>query len=181
MNVILFGFKNCGKTNLAKELAKKLDRPFLDTDDLIEGIYLERYGKNVSYRNIAKKHGMDVFRELEKEAVKRLSGLQEQVFATGGGTPLFFDNKEKLKACGKMVLLRVNKEEVYKRILEKGIPSFFDKENPRQSFEKIFSERMGKFEEMADFIVDCDHKSRSDMADEIVEYLKSINKKNSAK
>lgn len=41
MNIILFGFKKCGKTYFGKRLAEKMNRRFIDTDTLIREHYKE--------------------------------------------------------------------------------------------------------------------------------------------
>jgi len=171
MNIIVFGFKNCGKGFVGKTLARKLNQGFVDTDDIIEEIYSKSEGENLSYRQIAKKHGMDFFRELEKDAVKRVSALDGKVIAVGGGTPLFFDNATVLKKNSKMVLLRLDKETLFKRIMGNGLPSFLDPKNPKDSFEKNLRERMEKFEEIADFEVDCSNKCVEQVVDEIKQFI----------
>ena len=88
--------------------------------------------------------GEDHFRYLESEAVKKVGKISRRVIATGGGTPLFSDNTAALKKNGKMVLLDVDKETLFNRIMSKGLPSFFDPKDPRGSFEKIFKEKRQK-------------------------------------
>lgn len=168
MNVVVFGFKNCGKGFVGKALAKEMKWDFVDTDNVVEEIYFEREGRRLSFRQIAKERGMDFFKGLEKEAVKRVSAVDGRVIALGGGTPLFFDNTQVLKKNGKMVLLRLGKETLFKRIMDCGVPAFFDPKDPRGSFEKLFRERMEKFREIADFEVNCDNKSDKQIAGEIM-------------
>ena len=43
MNIILFGFKSCGKTHFGKKLSFQLSRPFIDTDQMIEEEYALLY------------------------------------------------------------------------------------------------------------------------------------------
>lgn len=171
MNIILFGFKNCGKGFYGRALAKELNWPLVDIDDIIESIHFERAGERIHYRRIARRHGMETFRQLEKDAVERVSKMDGKVIATGGGTPLFFDNADKLKKLGKMVLLEVDKGTLFKRIMSRERPAFFDPEKPKSSFEKFYRERMDKFREIADFKVNCDHKSGGQVAREIISLL----------
>jgi len=171
MNIILFGFKNCGKGYVGKALAKYLDRDFVDTDDIIEEIYLEKYGQQESFRGIAKKHGMDFFRELEKKATKRVSEQDNKIVAVGGGTPLSSENRVNLKKNGKMILLIVDKEDLFRRIMQKGLPAFFDPNDPRGSFKKLLKERMDLFEKIADVKVNCDNKKREEIAKEITKLV----------
>ncbi len=171
MNIILFGFKNCGKTLVGKALAKEIGWEFVDSDRIVEEIYFEKNNKKISFREIAKNHGMDFFREVEKEAVERIAGLDQNVISLGGGVPLFFENTISLKKNGKMILLKLNKEILFKRIMHKSIPAFFDPKDPHASFEKLFKERMQKFDEIADFEIDCYNKSTKKIAGEIIQLL----------
>ncbi len=52
MKVVLFGMKHCGKSTLGRELARRWDCPFFDTDLLIEKRYSEETGKTASVRQI---------------------------------------------------------------------------------------------------------------------------------
>ena len=171
MNIVLFGFKSSGKGWVGKSLAKILKQDFIDTDDILEDIYFEKTGEKLDYRKIAKKHGLDFFRQLEKDAVKKISGLDNKVIATGGGTALFEENVAKFKKNGKMVLLRVDKEKLFNRIMSEGIPSFFDSKNPENSFERLFKERMEKFEEIKDIAVECTDKTAEQISEEIIKQL----------
>ena len=52
MNIILIGFKGCGKTLIGKTLAAKLKRGFYDTDSIIESVYAEETKSYLSFREI---------------------------------------------------------------------------------------------------------------------------------
>ena len=151
MNIVVFGFKSCGKGFIGKGLAEISEMPLVETDDMVEEIYLEKSGERLSYREIAKKHGMPFFRRLEEEAVKKASSFDGTIIATGGGTMLFQGNIDALRKNGKLVLLKLGKEELFKSIMASGIPVFFDSTDPKGSFERLFRERMVKFEKEADF------------------------------
>jgi len=168
MNIVVFGFKNSGKGFIGRAVAKESGMDFVDTDDVLEEIYFEKEGERLPFRQIAKKHGMGFFRKLEKEAVKKLSSLDGYVIATGGGTLLSEENVKGLKMNGKLVLLQLDKGTLFKRIIRGGIPAFFDAENPKESFESLFKDRMEKYEKIADFEVDCNSKSDKELAKEIL-------------
>ncbi|MEK6546432.1 MAG: shikimate kinase, partial [Nitrospinota bacterium] len=68
MNIIIIGFKGCGKTLIGKILAKRLKREFHDIDLIIESIYLQETGENLRFREIYEKHRNEYFRNLEKKA-----------------------------------------------------------------------------------------------------------------
>ncbi|NTW07909.1 MAG: shikimate kinase, partial [Syntrophaceae bacterium] len=82
MNVVLIGYRACGKSTVGKLLAEKLKIAFLDTDLLIE----ENLGMPI--KEIVASQGWDYFRAREKEAVQELAQRSECVIATGGGVVL---------------------------------------------------------------------------------------------
>jgi len=142
-NIILIGFKRSGKTNFGKHLAVKLQRPFIDTDDLISH----------DCRQFYKDIGEESFRLIEKKTIFALTSIQKSVIATGGGTILDADNVSMLKKMGKLIYIYVPKKELKNRFLKKPIPAFLDLKDPEESFEKMYEIRSPIFEKVADKIV----------------------------
>ena len=154
MNIILIGFKGCGKTLIGKTIAAKLKREFYDTDSIIESIYTEETKSYLSFREIYKKHGSEYFRNLEKKALKRVEGFESSVISLGGGT-LFSDKDVDRKFKGHVVIyLHVEPDMLYERIVKNSIPAFFDSSNPRQSFDKLYAERLPLYKRLADVVID---------------------------
>ena len=171
MNVILTGFKSCGKTTIGKALAKELKLEFIELDEALEEHYFEKYGERLSFREIYKKHGEEFFRTFENKILTKLKDKKNIVLSLGGGTPLLEENKEIIKEIGKVVYLDVDKDILLDRVLNaEELPAFLDKENPKESFEEIFNKRKPIYSEIADY--------RIKIKDEpISEILKKINEK----
>lgn len=93
-NLILIGFKGAGKTTLGRQIATKLQRPLIDTDDLFEE------PPKVLYQKI----GAQLFYAKEKELIQSLKHVTGAVIATGGGTPLL--NGDFLRQLGTVVHLQ---------------------------------------------------------------------------
>ena len=136
-NIILIGFKCSGKTTLGKKMAEETGRHFIDTDALIK----------VPFSPI------DVFRRAERQVIFALQEFQNCIIATGGGTVLDPDNVVILKKMGKLYYLRVDKEELKRRIFSEPLPTFFDPARPEESFEEMYAEREGVYEAVADEIL----------------------------
>ena len=81
MNIILFGFKKCGKTHYGLRAAQKLHMNFVDSDFLVEKIYAKHHIDALSYREIVKKHGFAFFRKLEDQAVSLLLNEKNTLIA----------------------------------------------------------------------------------------------------
>lgn len=97
-NLVLTGFMGTGKTTVGRLLAERLQRPFVDTDALIE----ERHGPIPA---IFADHGEDRFRALEREVAAELGERDGLVVATGGRLLLDPANVATLGASGTVVCL----------------------------------------------------------------------------
>lgn len=156
MNIILFGFQNCGKTTTGKMLAKKLAMRFIDIDCIIETLYEQKYGKKLSVREIYKVLGKEGFRGLEKEAILLLTDIDNTVIATGGGSVLNQDNVEALKQIGTLVYLKTAKAIIKDRMFSKQLPEFLAGADPEQEFEKMYNTRKVIYENVADVVINAD-------------------------
>jgi len=108
--IFLIGFMCCGKTTTGKALAAALNYDFADTDNLIE----ERYGKTIA--EIFTAEGEEKFRQYEREVLRDLLHRENLVVACGGGLPCFFDNMERMNACGATIYLKADAELLAQRI-----------------------------------------------------------------
>src|SRR2546430_5896181 len=83
-----------GKTEVGRRLARRLGRPFVDIDGLVEAAS----GKKVA--DIFAGEGEARFRQLERAAVAEACLVPEAVVATGGGTLLEPENRRRPPAAG---------------------------------------------------------------------------------
>jgi len=74
----LVGMMGAGKSAVGRELARRLGRPFLDTDREIEA------ERGIAIAEIFAREGEAAFRAVEREMVERLAG-RSAVVALGGG------------------------------------------------------------------------------------------------
>lgn len=98
-NVVLIGMPASGKSTVGKKLAHILNRPFYDTDTLIE----ERIGMTIA--EFFAQNGEQAFRAIEKDVIAGLSQNGGAVIATGGGAILDQDNVRRLKHNGTLFFL----------------------------------------------------------------------------
>ncbi len=136
----------CGKTTLAKALAKELNMPLIDTDEEIA----KRQGKSIA--KIFETEGEPFFRALETDLIAQLSVGSGKIISLGGGLAANPENHPYLKKAGKVILLDCGIEQTLERILG-------DKERPltaegRQSLIARYNERKPIYEEIADIIID---------------------------
>lgn len=167
MNLILFGFKSCGKTTLGKMIAARLNRPFYDTDRMVEALYYSQTGQQRSFKEIFKHEGEKAFRSLEAAAVQQLKNVQNAVIALGGGLILDPANAAILAKLGQLVYLRVSKETLKRRILSRELPAYLDPSDPEGSFERMYKEREAKYEAILALPIDLEAKKQDQVVLEL--------------
>lgn len=86
-SIILIGFMGVGKTTLGKELAKKLNRGFIDIDSEIENTY------GMQTVDIFKVYGEEEFRRAEKAQIKKACATNGKIVSVGGGAFLQEDTR----------------------------------------------------------------------------------------
>ena len=152
MNIILFGFKGSGKTHLGKLLSIAMNRPFIDTDDLIVKLNNGR-----SVREIYQTLGEENFRILEKEIIRQLQP-QNAVIALGGGAVLDPETATYLQTIGQMVYLKASFKTIQKRLL--SLPSFVDS---IESLHQIYQQRLPIYESIPALCIDVDLLGEADI------------------
>ena len=90
-NIVLIGMPGCGKSTIGRILADKLNKKFVDLDEVI----VKRAGMSIP--EIFSLHGENGFRKLEKEVVADICKEKGQVIATGGGVVTVAANKQMLR------------------------------------------------------------------------------------
>lgn len=158
-NIVFIGFMGCGKSTLARALAKDLDLVFLDSDNLIEA----KFDKNVA--EIFAEFGEAFFRKEEQKMADFFCGMKNASIATGGGF-ISVSNLEKIGFC---VYLRADFEYLKKRLNEDEIskrPLFYNENKAK----KLYNERLKLYENKANFVLDIKDKS----IDELISAIKKV-------
>lgn len=79
-NIVLIGMPSAGKTTIGKMLEERMGKEFIDLDDKI----IEKAGMSIP--EIFEQSGEEGFRAIETEVAIALSGENNKIIATGGGT-----------------------------------------------------------------------------------------------
>ena len=125
-----------GKSTLGREVAARLQRPFLDVDARIE----EREG------SIPELFERGVFREIEEKVVIEALAMPPGVIALGGGaldTPAI---REALRAHATTVLIEVDVETAWERVSGSDRPLAQDEAD----FRELYARRQPFYDEVAD-------------------------------
>ena len=167
MNIVLIGMRGAGKTTVAKKVAEKLSRPFIEMDDLI----VEK--EQMKIPEIVEKHGWDYFRDLESEVASEVATKENVVISAGGGIVTRPENILALKKNGVIVFLQVSVDELLKRIGDDpNRPYLAGKKTVREDMEEVSEERKNLYLSSADEIVDTNNKSVDDVVIDALEKVK---------
>ncbi len=109
-NIILTGFMGTGKTTIGHLLAEKLNRDFVDMDEVI----VQRTGLTIP--RIFANHSESFFRVMERGLVHELVTQSGLVIATGGGTLIPDDLRELMANSGTLICLTASLETIEERI-----------------------------------------------------------------
>jgi shikimate kinase len=159
-NIVLIGMPASGKSTAGVILAKVLGKKFVDTD-----LYIQDR-ENKLLRDIINEKGLSGFLSIEEDV---LSSLDETnaVIATGGSAVYSVEGMNHLKRIGKVVYLKVGKEELFKRlknIRERGVVL-----RDGETLEEMYDERCRLYEMYADVVVAEDGSSIEETVERIAD------------
>ena len=128
-NIYLTGFMGSGKSRVGRELARRLGRPHLDTDQLFQE------SQGISPGDFIRQQGEEAFRKEEQALLRQVAREQEfTVISTGGGIPVYPGNREIMRESGLTATLQISLEAIAARLSpqEKAQRPLWDEERFRQ-------------------------------------------------
>ncbi|MBN1911834.1 MAG: shikimate kinase [Pirellulales bacterium] len=166
MALTLIGYRATGKTTVAKLLAGRLGWEWIDADVEIE----RRAGKSI--KEIFEEDGEPAFRELEVEVTGELCGVPRLVLAAGGGAPMRDENREAMRAGGKVVWLRAAAPTINARMsgdvtTATRRPDLTDRGGLAEVVQ-LLAVREPIYRQTADVEIDTEGKTPEQIADEIL-------------
>jgi len=165
MNIILTGFMASGKTVIGKELAQRLKRKFVDTDELIEkktGLKIEQ---------IFSTYGEPYFRQLESEVISEVVQEDNLVIALGGGAVLREENMKNLEKNGIIINLKVKPETVFERVKKDStIRPLLQSEDPFKRIKELLKQRELHYAR-CNFALDVSELSVNEAVKKIITFL----------
>lgn len=144
-SIVLIGMPASGKTTIGLELAKRLNKDFIDTDKLIETLHKKRL------QTLLEAHDYRWLREQEAKMLLSLT-LDNAVVATGGSAVYCAQAMSHLREQANIVYLHVPYETIRQRL--KNESSRGIARPPKQSLLGVYNERAPLYEQFADSIVD---------------------------
>lgn len=160
-NVFLVGLMGAGKSTAGRLLARRLRRPFLDSDHEVE----RRCGVTIPV--IFEIEGEAGFRARESAVLAELSALRDVVLATGGGAVLSAENRRLLAARGTVIYLHALPDALYERVRQDRNRPLLATADPAGRLRELYQVRDPLYREIADVVVETGRQSVQNLAKEL--------------
>ena len=164
-HVVLVGMMGTGKTTVGTIVARRLGRPFVDSDAQV----MARTGRTVA--EIWEAEGEDVFRRLEAEVLAAALAAEEPaVVAAAGGVVKDPENRRRMRDAGTVVWLRADPATLVPRV-RRGLHRPLVREDPLGVLTRLDEERAGLYREVAHEVVDVEGRGASEIAELIAGWV----------
>jgi shikimate kinase len=161
----LVGLPGSGKSTVGRQLARRLQLPFVDSDHAIE----ERLG--CSIREYFEREGEERFRDVEQEVLDDLTRTHGGVLSTGGGSVLRPANRAHLRERGKVIYLKSTPDELFRRLRHDLNRPLLQVSDPLGRLRDLFQARDPLYRETAHFLLETGRPSVATLVNMIVMQL----------
>ena len=165
MLVSLIGLPGSGKSTVGRQLARRLNLPFVDSDHAVEG----RLG--CAIREYFEREGEDRFRDVEQEVLNDLTLQHKGVLSTGGGSVLRAANRQHLHERGQVVYLKSSPDELFRRLRHDVNRPLLQVSDPLGRLRELFAARDPLYRETAHFTVETGRPTVATLVNMIVMQL----------
>jgi shikimate kinase len=154
MPVALIGMPGAGKSSVGRQLARRLQVSFSDSDHVIE----QRLG--CSIRSFFEREGEARFRDVEAETVAELAADPSVgVLSTGGGTVLREANRQCLHTRCRVVYLHSTPDELLRRVRHDLNRPLLQVQDPQTRLRELYAARDPLYRETAHFVIETGRPS----------------------
>lgn len=167
-SIVLIGFMGAGKSSVGRCLERRIGLRRVDTDELV--------AKKLRLRitEIFAQHGETRFRQAETEILRSLVLPRPAIVVTGGGTILGGENVSLLKRLGTIVWLDGDENVLFQRAMRKGDRPLLQTEDPRATFQTLFTSRRSIYADAADIRIDSSNRTHEQVADAILKEIDQL-------
>lgn len=160
-NIVLIGFMASGKTEVSRELSRRLGRARVSTDELV----VAREQRSIA--DIFVQAGEPYFRRIEREIVSECAARESLVIDCGGGVAVDEVNFNVLNATGTTFYLWTTPEAVYRRTKGKTDRPLLNVENPLEKIKELLAKRDPHYRK-AQYLIDSNEDNIGRVVDEIL-------------
>lgn len=162
MIISLIGMPGCGKSTVGRQLARRLQLPFVDSDHVIE----TRIGCPI--RQYFEREGEERFRDVESSVIDELTQVSAGVLSTGGGTVLRASNRQHLHARARVVYLKSTPEDLFRRLRHDRNRPLLQVVDPLARLRDLYAVRDPLYRETAHFTIETGRPSVATLVNMIV-------------
>ena len=165
MKISLIGLPGSGKSTVGRQLARRLQLPFSDSDHVIE----QQLG--CSIREYFEREGEERFRDVEESVIDELTQGGSGVLSTGGGVILRQANRRRLRQHSQVVYLNSSPDELFRRLRHDVNRPLLQVADPLNRLRDMHTLRDPLYRETAHFVVDTGRPSVATLVGMIVKQL----------
>lgn len=166
-NIALIGFMGTGKTQVGRNLARKLDKEFIELDAMIS----QRAGKSIN--TIFEEDDEIAFRELEIAITKEAAGDKYRIIACGGGIVLNKINIDRLKQNSRIVYLKAAPQVILRRVDGNQERPLLKTPDRLRQIRELLAYRKPFYERAADFTINTSRLDVDAVSEQIIGRLKA--------
>jgi shikimate kinase len=161
----LIGLPGSGKSTVGRQLARRLQLPFVDSDHAIE----QRLGCPI--RQYFEREGESNFRDVEAEVIDDLTLAERGVLSTGGGAVLREANRRHLHGRTMVVYLNSSPDELFRRLRHDRNRPLLQVADPLARLRDLHAIRHPLYRETSHFTIDTGRPSVATLVNMIVMQL----------
>ncbi len=154
-----------GKTTVGRLLARRLKRPFYDSDQEVE----RRCGVRIPV--IFDIEGEAGFRAREAQVIAEICALDGVVLATGGGAVLAAESRRRLAAGGVVVYLHARPGQLWQRVRHDRNRPLLATPDPQKKLDELYDVRDPLYREVAAVVLDTGKQSVQTLAKDLLARL----------
>ena len=163
--ISLIGLPGSGKSTVGRQLARRLQLPFSDSDHVIE----QQLG--CSIREYFEREGEERFRDVEELVIDELTQGGSGVLSTGGGVILRQANRRRLRQHSQVVYLNSSPDELFRRLRHDVNRPLLQVADPLNRLRDLHTLRDPLYRETAHFVVETGRPSVATLVSMIVMQL----------
>jgi len=165
LTISLIGLPGSGKSTVGRQLARRLQLPFFDSDHVIE----QQLG--CSIRSYFEREGEDRFRDVEESVIDQLTQKSKCVLSTGGGVVLRPANRQHLRERCQVIYLNSSPDELFRRLRHDVNRPLLQVGDPLGRLRELHAVRDPLYRETANFVIETGRPSVSTLVNMIVMQL----------
>jgi shikimate kinase len=162
--IVLIGMMGAGKSTIGRRLAARLKLPFVDADNEIEA------AATMTIPEIFEAHGEAHFRDGEARVIARLLESGPTVLATGGGSFMREETRQRIRDKAISVWLKADADVILRRVKRRGDRPLLQTADPAGTVTRLLTEREPVYQD-ADLTIWSRDVPHDKIVDECIEAL----------